>query len=198
MRVDTGADGCEERGVEQIAAHEIKHKHDAEFGEWQIHDGGENLTGFRRHALLHGRRLRRQHRVGRHLRSAEDAAANEEDGGKHHAPDDAHHELEGLHARHHELHDAVGFLLHHALHHGSAVGHDKEIDEKREDEACRDGDVGVGGAFVSVFFFDDGFDVEVALHVVDDLVELRHVIAFEFGTTHFVVEHFAGVAQQLI
>ena len=52
--------------------------------------------------------------------------------------------------------------------------------------------------FVSVFFFDDGFDVEVALHVVDDLVELRHVIAFELGAPHFVVEHFASVAQQLV
>ena len=206
LTVDGRTDGGEEGGEEEVAADEVEDEENEDFEEGEIERCGEGLgdvlgQGGRRALELCAGRGGMGGRGSSVGGETENDAAHREQQGDERAPngelgdadegdtdDFAHHELEGAHARHHDFHDAVGFLFEHALEHHHAVGHDEKVDEHggEETDAASEGGRRSGVASVGIPLVGAGF--HIALHVRDDDIELWNVVVLEFLLAHGFVE----------
>ena len=206
LTVDGRTDGGEEGGEEEVAADEVEDEENEDFEEGEIECCGEGLgdvlgQGGRRALELCAGRGGMGGRGSSVGGETENDAAHREQQGDERAPngelgdadegdtdDFAHHELEGADARHHDFHDAVGFLFEHALEHHHAVGHDEDVDEHggEETDGASEGGRRSGVASVGIPLVGAGF--HIALHVGDDDIELRNVVVSEFLLAHGFVE----------
>ena len=206
LTVDGRTDGGEEGGEEEVAADEVEDEENEDFEEGEIERCGEGLgdvlgQGGRRALELCAGRGGMGGRGSSVGGETENDAAHREQQGDERAPngelgdadegdtdDFAHHELEGTDARHHDFHDAVGFLFEHALEHHHAVGHDEDVDEHggEETDGASEGGRRSGVASVGIPLLGVGF--HIALHVGDDDIELRNVVVSEFLLAHGFVE----------
>ena len=205
LRVDGGAHGGEEGGIEQVAPHEVEHENNAHFEEVEV---AKRLDGFG--ALRHlGHRRAGHGGLGRRGH-AEHGSGDGQDGRQHATPDEqlqetdeghaddlAHHELERLDGRNHQLHNAVRFLLHDAAHHHAAVAHDEHVDKEHEDHAGYHGDGVVRDELVALSVPLHGAHLEVRADVVDDAVEFGYLVADQLVLADLFAKHIVDNASEV-
>ena len=97
-------------------------------------------------------------------------------------------ELEWFDAAHHELDNAIGFFFYHALHHHTAISHDKHIDEESEDETCSDSYFSIGGGSLSLFVPLHCGNTNISIYVVDDFVQFWHTRGGKFVLAHLLID----------